>query len=125
RKSARESCAWLERVGLLPRASDPPRNLSGGQLQLAALARALIASPEVILADEPTAALDSDAEGRALQILHDISRERGAAVVLVTHDPEAAGMLAVKGGMIEMRNGAIVADSRDATAARDQLRSPA
>lgn len=125
RKSAREARAWLERVGLLARADDLPRNLSGGQLQLAALARALIAGPEVILADEPTAALDSDAEARALRILHDASREQGAAVVLVTHDPETARTLSANGRMVEMRNGAIVADSRDATATRESLLSPA
>jgi len=64
-----------------------PRELSGGEQQRVAIARAIVANPSIVLADEPTAALDGE-NGRAIMtILAEIARERGHAVLIVTHDP--------------------------------------
>ena len=77
-------------VGLSERRSHTPRELSGGQQQRVAIARALINDPDIILADEPTGNLDSKASIEVLQLLQDISRDRGKTIVQVTHSPEAA-----------------------------------
>jgi putative ABC transport system ATP-binding protein len=81
----------LASVGLAPKTASFPRQLSGGEQQRVAIARAIVAEPSVILADEPTAALDA-ANGRAIMtILTAIARERGSAVLVVTHDPRLFG----------------------------------
>jgi len=64
--------------------------VSGGQLQRAAVARAVIHGPEIVLADEPTASLDASAARSAMQLLIDLARERNTAVVVVTHDDDVA-----------------------------------
>ncbi len=76
----------LEELGVGHRAHDLPANLSGGEQQRVAIARALANSPRLVLADEPTAALDTERGQVAMEMLRRISRERGAAVVTVTHD---------------------------------------
>jgi putative ABC transport system ATP-binding protein len=79
----------LERVALREKANEWPANLSGGQKQRVAIARALAGEPEIVLADEPTAALDG-ATGRAiLDLLRELAHEKGRAVVIVTHDSRA------------------------------------
>ena len=79
----------LERVALREKANEWPANLSGGQKQRVAIARALAGEPEIVLADEPTAALDG-ATGRAiLDLLRELAHEKGRAVVIVTHDNRA------------------------------------
>jgi putative ABC transport system ATP-binding protein len=84
RLRAREA---LERVGLAHKVNTRPGELSGGEQQRVAIARAIVTDPSVVLADEPTAALDGD-NGRAiLKILADSAHERGQAVLVVTHDP--------------------------------------
>jgi putative ABC transport system ATP-binding protein len=81
----------LASVGLASKTASFPRQLSGGEQQRVAIARAIVAEPSVILADEPTAALDA-ANGRAIMtILTAIARERGSAVLVVTHDPRLFG----------------------------------
>ena len=81
----------LAQVGLTDEAVKLPDQLSGGQQQRVAIARALVGDPAVLLADEPTGSLDSEAAEEVTKLLVDAARERGAAVVLVTHDPMVAG----------------------------------
>jgi putative ABC transport system ATP-binding protein len=81
---------WLERVGLADRVQSTPEQLSGGERQRVAVARALAGEPQLILADEPTGNLDSHGSAEIIQLLGSIARERGAGVLLVTHDTEAA-----------------------------------
>jgi putative ABC transport system ATP-binding protein len=81
---------WVERVGLGNRLQSPPEELSGGERQRVAIARALAGEPKLILADEPTGNLDSKGSAEIVDLLHGIAHERGAAVLLVTHDAEAA-----------------------------------
>jgi putative ABC transport system ATP-binding protein len=77
----------IKRLGLEHRRHALPRNLSGGEKQRVAIARALINEPRIILADEPTGNLDSKSGQEVLMILHDIARDEGCSVVIVTHDP--------------------------------------
>jgi len=82
--------ALLERVGIQHRADARPAQLSGGEMQRAAIARALIHRPALLLADEPTGNLDTANGTIILQLLRELTDETGTALVLVTHSPEAA-----------------------------------
>lgn len=105
--------AALERVGLGPRADHRPVQLSGGEQQRVALARALVTDPLMLLADEPTGALDTRNAEAVMEIFESLpSAER--AVVIVTHDQ---GIAARAGRRISMRDGQIVADERLAASA--------
>ncbi len=88
--AAERATAWLDRLDVGELAGVRPRDMSGGQAQRVAIARALVASPRVVLADEPTGALDTVSGERALRALLDATRECGAALVLVTHDNRVA-----------------------------------
>lgn len=81
-----KALALLERVGLAEKAGAYPGQLSGGQQQRVAIARALANDPRIILADEPTAALDSQRAGAVMDLLRKVATERRAAVIVVTHD---------------------------------------
>ena len=85
---AKETATQLiNQLGLEPRRKALPKTLSGGEKQRVAIARALINEPKLLLADEPTGNLDSQTGQDVMMILHDIARDRGYSVVMVTHDP--------------------------------------
>jgi putative ABC transport system ATP-binding protein len=106
----------LEIVGMGARLHHRPGELSGGQQQRVAIARALVGSPAVILADEPTGALDTRTSAEIMAILERLNREQGLTVVLVTHEHDVA---AHAGRIITLRDGVVVRDapSRDTTGA--------
>jgi putative ABC transport system ATP-binding protein len=83
----KEALSLLEQVGLRDRAKHYPQDLSGGQKQRVAIARALAGSPQLIMADEPTAALDSHNGHAVIELLRHLAKENGRTVLIVTHDP--------------------------------------
>jgi ABC-type lipoprotein export system ATPase subunit len=89
REAQSRAAPWLERVGLADRLRHTPETLSGGERQRVAIARALAGEPSLILADEPTGNLDSARSVELVELLRSIAHERGATVVLVTHDADA------------------------------------
>ena len=97
----------LAQVGLLSQIRKRPNTLSGGQMQRVAIARALVNNPDIILADEPTGALDSEASVMVMDILKDISKEH--LVIMVTHNPDLAYKYATR--IIEIKDGEIQSDS--------------
>ncbi|MGC4004839.1 MAG: ABC transporter ATP-binding protein [Pirellulales bacterium] len=80
----------LDLVGLGHRIRHKPREMSGGEMQRTAIARALVADPQVLLADEPTGNLDADTGGEILELLRKLNRERGLSMIMVTHDQSLA-----------------------------------
>jgi putative ABC transport system ATP-binding protein len=82
----------LEAVGLADRADHFPRQLSGGQEQRVGIARAIVADPAVVVADEPTGDLDAETSEQILQLLQRLNAELGTTFLMVTHDPRAAGV---------------------------------
>ncbi len=95
----------LAAVGLAGRGGDRPDQLSGGQRQRVAVARALVGDPGLILADEPTAALDRQAGGEVVRLLRDLAKDQGVPILLVTHDPR---ILDVADRILTMEDGRIV-----------------
>ncbi len=79
----------MERAGILKRRDHTPRELSGGEQQRTAIARALINQPAVLFADEPIGNLDSKSGKEVLQLLQDINREKGITILMVTHSEES------------------------------------
>lgn len=94
----------LDRVGLSHRLSHRPGQLSGGECQRAAVARALINQPKVLLADEPTGSLDRANATALAELLEDLNRQEGVALILVTHAPESVPRA---GRVLEMRDGVL------------------
>lgn len=102
-----EALDLLERLGLGDRAEAYPAQLSGGQKQRVAIARAIAGRPQVVLADEPTAALDGKTGVGVAAVLRDLAREYGCAVVVVSHDPR---MLPFADRVVTLEDGVITGD---------------
>jgi putative ABC transport system ATP-binding protein len=99
--------ALLESVGLKGRWNHRPDELSGGEMQRVAVARALLSEPALLLADEPTGNLDSKTGAEVLRLIREATRERNLTVVMVTHDPRAAE---VGDRLVRLADGRIVGD---------------
>ena len=106
RRDAARVLALLRRVGLEHRLRHFPAELSGGEQQRTAVARALVHRPAVVLADEPTGALDSASGAAVLALMDELRREEGSALLLATHDPAVASFAA---RVVRMRDGALEA----------------
>jgi len=106
RDQARE---WLRAVGLGDELHKLPHDLSGGQKQRVAIARALAARPRLLLADEPTAALDSKTGREVVELLQRLAREQGCAVLMVTHDPR---ILDIADRLVRMEDGLLLEAER-------------
>ena len=104
----RRAVEVLTRVGLQDQLKKRPNQLSGGQMQRVAIARALVNNPDIVLADEPTGALDSETSIQIMEILREISRDK--LVIMVTHNPELANTYATR--IINLFDGKIVSDSQ-------------
>ncbi len=118
-KARAKATEWLEKVGLSNRLHNRPDQLSGGQQQRVAVARAMVAEPELILADEPTGNLDSRSSDEIAGLLRQVSDDWGRAVVMVTHDPRIA---AYADRIIFLKDGEIVDETvLDTTKSNAQL----
>ena len=107
RERTRRAREALEQVGLAEHIHKKPSQLSGGQMQRVAIARALVNDPDVLLADEPTGALDSETSVQVMELLKEVARDR--LVVMVTHNPELAAAYATR--TITLKDGRITSDS--------------
>jgi putative ABC transport system ATP-binding protein len=114
REALETASSVLDRLGIAECRTTRPPSISGGQAQRAALARAIISGPAVVFADEPTGALDLASGQLVLDALSSLTRGRGAAVVLITHDQHVAS---IADRVIGLRDGTIVADPDELTAA--------
>jgi putative ABC transport system ATP-binding protein len=103
-----EAIRLLTRVGLGERLEHFPSQLSGGEQQRVALARAFINRPQILFADEPTGNLDAETSARIVELLFELNRDAGTALVLVTHDPDLATRTQ---RVIRLRGGAVVEDT--------------
>jgi putative ABC transport system ATP-binding protein len=107
-RDARERVVpWLERVGLGDRLESPAGQLSGGERQRVAIARVLACEPRLILADEPTGSLDSERSAQVVELLRSLSHDRGAMVVIVTHDSAVAELADTR---YKLRDGVLLGD---------------
>ena len=109
----RRAVAALERVGLGDQLKKKPNEMSGGQMQRVAIARALVNNPDIILADEPTGALDSETSIQVMELLKEIANDR--LVIMVTHNPDLAERYSTR--IVRMLDGEIISDSSPLTKA--------
>ena len=117
RKKAVEA---LKKVGLADQLNKKPNQMSGGQMQRVAIARALVNDPDILLADEPTGALDSETSVQIMEILKEISKDK--LIIMVTHNPELATEYA--GRIIRLKDGVIVDDSMPYESSEQELKAP-
>jgi len=103
----RRSLDALASVGIADQAKKKPNQLSGGQMQRVAIARALVNNPRVILADEPTGALDTNTSEQIMKILQDVAKDR--LVIMVTHNPELAEKYSTR--IVRLKDGEVLSDS--------------
>lgn len=103
---------WLERVDLASQAAHRPDQMSGGQRQRVAIARAMVGQPKLVLADEPTANLDSETASRILDLLEDLNETTGCTFLFSTHD---TALMARARRQIRIRDGRIVSDEAQST----------
>ncbi len=103
----RRAVAALERVGLGDQLSKVPSQMSGGQMQRVAIARALINDPDILLADEPTGALDSETSVQVMELLKEVAQDR--LVIMVTHNPELAQQYSTR--IVTLKDGRVTGDS--------------
>ncbi len=108
KKAKEQALSLLSQVGLADKTNLRPRNLSGGQKQRVAIARALTGSPQLIMADEPTAALDSRSGQRAIELLRRLAKEEGSTVLIVTHDPR---IIDVSDRIVHLEDGMLLTSS--------------
>ena len=104
KKARKKSIEMLEAVGLGTHIDYYPENLSGGQKQRVAIARALVSHPKMVLADEPTAALDSKSGRDVVEIMQKLAKEQGCTILIVTHDDR---ILDVAERIIELEDGVL------------------
>ena len=117
RRRAKEA---LEKVGLGAQLHKRPSQMSGGQMQRVAIARALVNDPEILLADEPTGALDSETSVQVMELLKEVARER--LVVMVTHNPELAQLYATR--IVTVKDGRILSDTDPFEVDTEQMAPP-
>ncbi|MDX1997313.1 MAG: ABC transporter ATP-binding protein [Thermoanaerobaculia bacterium] len=106
REARREALAAIERVGLADRKDFLPRDLSGGQKQRVAIARALAGRPPILLADEPTANLDTEMGGQILTLFRDLVKDENRSLLVVTHDPKVRD---IADRVVKIRDGRLAA----------------
>lgn len=117
RKRAQEA---LEQVGLGEQLHKKPSQMSGGQMQRVAIARALVNNPDILLADEPTGALDSETSVAVMELLKEVAKDR--LVVMVTHNPELAEQYATR--IVRLQDGQIRSDTDPLEIAEEELEEP-
>ena len=114
RRRAKEA---LEKVGLGNQLKKKPNQMSGGQMQRVAIARALVNNPDILLADEPTGALDSETSVQVMEILKEVAKDK--LVIMVTHNPELAEQYSTR--IIRVLDGEVVSDSMPYTPDQAEL----
>ena len=110
----------LEQVGLRDQAHKRPNQMSGGQMQRVAIARALVNNPDILLADEPTGALDTETSVQVMELLKKVAHDR--LVIMVTHNPELAEEYSTR--IVKLRDGKIIDDSDPFVPEQQELREP-
>jgi len=113
----RRALEVLEKVGLKEHIHKKPNQLSGGQMQRVAIARALVNNPDIILADEPTGALDSNTSVQIMELIKEIAKDK--LVIMVTHNPELAEQYANR--IIQIKDGTLISDTNPVSDAENQV----